>query len=903
MLLRGNIPLDPLFNEEEFFKIPVITITHVTKLNFPIPENVDSLEDFLTRDGEAFRVGVINLVNELKTLAREQNILDEVASDALEEFIQVFNFHKNTEGYNKIAFPLFTQGITQLAEIIDLVKPDQNWSDAKKEIIQHLLYGMDECPPGTLTNIAKAKMALAAECREQLMHYRYTLADQVISLILIKHDKKNGGDLEIPDGTAMHHINAMLNLYHEALGFHATDDEYASRIKHSDALQEEFANSITNNLSVDYILQSILDNDMSRPTLSSTDPLLVEKYIDNYSEWLIKFGADKKSLSYQLAYLDSANKRHLKEHVEYYLIHNIFERLANNKLLDKSKMKQSVLPTHSDVTFFMPPFRNIKLAYVVPNDQGEVDEPFVLYYYQQLLEEAKDGLDRTNNLLQLCQEDQRQELHEEIVKLIAKDWPDYVSNNTETNVETFIVYFSNKFPKNCLSLIEMIRTSRLDAEHLQQFISRLGLSQRVSEANNVEILLSYLELFPKENWGTIVLTELQAMDLLQHNTAIKKTIDVLQKISLDLLTKYNLKRIYDKGCLDFISLLSMINDRYPTLQTADNIQRIISANTSITSLKENLTFITDDYPDFFDDNNLFELYVQSPTQFSHFVNTIHILPKAYPEIINKEQLAKLFIAQNNNDDAAVLSKYFSLLLDNLPNEMFAVFGYAQRAKNMLAALIAAKQHAGRLAKGIYVLYDASAYGTDLFTADTLQLMQSYGANAERIADLLVIFHLGLKTDLNKELITYLNEHKDHVDNFFQLCALDQSLYDWVFFFVENKVINEKSMKRLLENPNQLVDIVDTLEALHHLDPELCEKNANLIIEYANEPDLLNSIITLTKRHKSEENPLIDPENELAEIMKDTTVSHTRTHGIFARSRMPEQTEAATLESNIGLDKS
>ena len=224
-------------------------------------------------------------------------------------------------------------------------------------------------------------------------------------------------------------------------------------------------------------------------------------------------------------------------------------------------------------------------------------------------------------------------------------------------------------------------------------------------------------------------------------------------------------------------------------------------------------------------------------------------------------MLKLFIAQKS-DESATLNKNLKELFHHLPNDMFQIFApdnpdnIAERLSGLLNTLLAAQSNASRLAEGIFLLYDASTNGYALLNSDTLHFLKNHLASADQLADLLIIFHLGLGIEISAELLSFLTDHLEELKLFFQLCADDSYLHDWVIYITKMKWIEVNSFKRLLEHPYQLTAFIRAISNLDQLDSALCG-NTNLIIQNIETPIIFSWIDTLVQRYKEREMKLTD----------------------------------------------
>ena len=568
MRLRGLFSFDPLFSDD-FFKLPVPPTER--------PEDIDVQVKFFRYYSQheffAPKFAVVKLVRALEALAKNHEILDAKANTSLEIFLDKFNYDKNSLKFNETALPLFTQGLTQLAEIIAIISSEETWSNSRKTLIQHLIHNMNECPPGVLTHIVDTRLALAADLASQLMRHRRRLAEDMATRTLIKHDIRTGlgGDLEVPDDTDVHYINGMVNLNHEDLSVPAVADEFAKYCGPTEAMSKDFTELVSTSLHAEYILQSFLEEEPEiLAELAASTPLAMQA-IDKFSQWLLKFGTyeAKGKLVGEIATLADDNKYYLNPHANYYVLHALFNRLANSQYFDSSKMQKCVMASLPDAIIFLPPVGNIMLAYIEYNDPAVDNLPLVLYYYQTTLQEALDGKDRTTLLKTFLKPEQLAALQAETILLIHKDWPQFVAHHTAQEIETFLHYVSNKFP--LISLLQLIKLYKANDDKVrQELIERLDLKTRVATANDINVLFAYLDLFPRADWHQITTTEFASLPLLQTPFILRviETFTVSPELSLaDYLS--NPARLHA-----FIETADALNENFPSLVLHDDFLKL-----------------------------------------------------------------------------------------------------------------------------------------------------------------------------------------------------------------------------------------------------------------------------------------------------------------------------------------
>jgi hypothetical protein len=779
---RGAFSFDPLLTEA-LFALPIKPEER--------PEELDTqVKFFRFYSANGFfppKFAIENLVRELAQIANEQGIFDKEAALALEIFLSKFNYAKNTLRFNEIAFPLFTQGVTQLSEIVAIVKKDATWSDSRKTLIQHLLHRMGQCPDGVTTHISDARLALDADLRSVMMLCRRGFAANAAANILIRHDIRSelGGTLEVPDDTEIHYITALINLHHKNLGLLFDPDNLSIRCTPTEEMEQEFIAMVSEQLDAQYIVERILDDEPEYlSALLATSPLNIEA-IDTFGRWLTRFGTyvARGGLPSELARLDEEDNFQLQPHLRFYVMHAVFNRLVKSGLLDPTHMNESRVESLPGARFFIPTRRNIRLAYVEHDDAKVGNMPFVLHYHQAVLQEAIDGVDRTTALDDLLQPEQRRDLQNEVVDLIRQDWPAYVATHSAKEVAAFLKYVSKKFPDQLIVLLKLMRDVYEETQR-DALIERLNLKERVLLANDVKVLFAYLALFPRASWPALTRDEFQEMEILQE-PFLPRAIELFVRFS-HLLPSH---------------------------------------------------------------------YLSHPARLHAFIMTAHELSESFPAFSHDSRIVDLFVTPTDHE-ARILSEYIVKIFSHLDNELFDVFGPAPKAQGVVNALCAAKTHAARLAKGIYTLYDSSEE-VKLLNQTTLRFLESHTTIADHLGSLLVVFGIGFEAEIDESLLTYLEKHLTEIELFFLICSKDPSLYEWLLFAIRSKIINVESFKRLLERPELLNEVIDTIDALHQCDPALSEANGDFLVSHAGAGRLLVSIREMVNRFKSREIALAD----------------------------------------------
>lgn len=129
----------------------------------------------------------------------------------------------NDEKKNTLDFRIYTDGIATLSGIIKQIKNNELPLDARKDIIQNLLTGMDVCGPGIFTHITNTYLELLSQSNITIywMKLRRSIAEQVV-LELMKQEK------EIYQGMEIHYVNGVLNRFGDALGIQMIEDGYVA---------------------------------------------------------------------------------------------------------------------------------------------------------------------------------------------------------------------------------------------------------------------------------------------------------------------------------------------------------------------------------------------------------------------------------------------------------------------------------------------------------------------------------------------------------------------------------------------------------------------------------------------------------------------------------------------------
>ena len=130
--MQGRGTTRALFTKK-FFEVAELPADEVIRISFPLPTDVDTLQLFLTKDGEEFRAGVQELVRQLRSWALEQDVLGANGDNALESFLQRFNYSGTNPENNELIFSLYSRGVVELATIVHLLSSGKKALEAKKE--------------------------------------------------------------------------------------------------------------------------------------------------------------------------------------------------------------------------------------------------------------------------------------------------------------------------------------------------------------------------------------------------------------------------------------------------------------------------------------------------------------------------------------------------------------------------------------------------------------------------------------------------------------------------------------------------------------------------------------------------------------------------------------------------
>lgn len=726
MQRKNTEEFDPLLSTV-FFQLPSHTRSTL-KLNFPLPADQKRIKDFFKEQGEQFYTGVKTLVNQLKSLADEQGIVDSESELALTIFLEKCQLKPDaTEFYIQTVFPLFTQGVFQLAEIVDILKQDKIWSDSKKDIIRNLLHHMSACGPGVGTYIYDTRLALEEGLLSELMSFRRILAEQIAGKVVLQHNSDN---VEIAEGSEVHYINALLNLHAKQLGIVEMEDVYAKDCPPTEQMKAEFLHSIMHQLTASYIIDSLMQK--NKAMLEKAKPSA------EFIQWLGQFGSDSKFSIELVAQADDDDVWHFKPNTEFYIQLAIFFRLMNSDLFDRSHVKKHKLASIPSHHICIPTRGNITLAYVEPEDKYKTPEPFILYYFNQLLRDAVSGDDMAAQLEKLCDDAQKDELKADVVTLFLAEWPNYAARHSPEEQQTLLLYFNRKFSSFYLQLIETLKTSHLSDNQKQSLALTADLKNKILHDKRLDCLLGYLELFPAENWLTIILEELQGMDLLSHRP-VQRTIELLASCS-------------------------RLN-----------------------------------------------------------VGNVRLL---------------LYLFSNQGDGSVVPVDY----LDQLFNE----FKQSNLDEYLIDSLSAAESRASHLAKAIYLVKDAG-----LINEKIMQFLNNHPANADYLAEILILYHGGIKIEIDDELLDFLAQHEVLASKFVE-CIHDESLLNWVTFFMDGDLLNKDRLMVLFLKSRFIHGMISALSTLYILDADLVSENFDVLLSRIEKPNQANFIKFVAQYCKEKE---------------------------------------------------
>lgn len=174
-----QIQFDPRLTPN-FFKLPEKNQL-TAQLNFPLPESIANLSDFLNEnnpEGIQFKQGAHKLINNLKTwvslnwqddeIAPQENNQQKLSpikpklQQTLNNFAQLFNYNGNNSERNKELFMLFKKGVEELAIIHHFLKDNNISLNTKKYIIYELINDLANTPKDAESHLAFALQEL--EC-------------------------------------------------------------------------------------------------------------------------------------------------------------------------------------------------------------------------------------------------------------------------------------------------------------------------------------------------------------------------------------------------------------------------------------------------------------------------------------------------------------------------------------------------------------------------------------------------------------------------------------------------------------------------------------------------------------------------------------------------------------------
>ncbi|MFI4918324.1 MAG: hypothetical protein ACHP65_02090 [Legionellales bacterium] len=306
---------------------------------FPLPSSAETLETFFaSEDGLSFKKNSVALLDKLELWASQQGIEADSAYHTFKR--RNIEYTGSQLELNSIQLPLYQLGIPYLLGIVGFLDNADIALDARVSIIKNLTEGLAVCGPGVYTNITEAYWRLVSKLSPGIewMVARRSIAEQIALEVL---DKMGLPQSKGMLGMEIHHVNAVLNHFSEALAINRITDEY---IGICDAPMLErffklFAAEIPKKLTPEAIITHIIAE-------QSIENLAKKTFfeIQAFEQRLERYGQDKG-----------------------FSIHNLFE-FDENELLPKLKWD------YEDTLFMTLASRLIQSEYLLPEALAKIQK-------------------------------------------------------------------------------------------------------------------------------------------------------------------------------------------------------------------------------------------------------------------------------------------------------------------------------------------------------------------------------------------------------------------------------------------------------------------------------------------------------------------------------------------------
>lgn len=256
---------NPLLGKN-FFNIPEKVGTD-TPLEFILPStnNCEYLTRFLSEpEGVAFKNGIRKVLDEFHHLMVKQGLINKTLSNPTENLKErLLTWAGDNKQQNDYLFPLFTQGIQFLKNIINYCEQHTPLSQAQNHSLTSLALGIQVCGPGSYTNICDTHLSLlSSNLDEKLMAKRKLIAEEVATRELEKLGASRVG-------WEIHYVNTILDFNAKEIGIQTINDPYSTEDDSVEIaskavdFEKKFYSEINVKKIINYLSDSVnLDNEL-----------------------------------------------------------------------------------------------------------------------------------------------------------------------------------------------------------------------------------------------------------------------------------------------------------------------------------------------------------------------------------------------------------------------------------------------------------------------------------------------------------------------------------------------------------------------------------------------------------------------------------------------------------------
>lgn len=371
---------------EKFFERPIAAADQ-PDVDFPLPnQHHELLSSFFQSDeGMLFKVGARKILQQLSAWADEQQINSHILMTFDDRYL---NYSGNDIEINETYLQLYIEGIPALANIANLLANPAIHLTAKQDTISKLLQGLDECGPGTHSNIMDAHLSLTAQLNlpMALMRARKQLAEQAALNLM----KKIANIHPIEE---VHYVNAILNHFAAYLNIQPVIDVNIdlcdTSILHE--LFGYFSDIADQTMTLENVLSALLsaiDYQSLPEKMSQPNNMAVMR---EFNQQLNFFGMEAGTPLYydndMIEASDDGLSFRSNWRAPYVLRLSLMQRLKASGFLN---VECSTIKFQQDTIYYMPG-STLKLSYVQVTNDPEHKEmrPFLTYCVQAIVNKNK----------------------------------------------------------------------------------------------------------------------------------------------------------------------------------------------------------------------------------------------------------------------------------------------------------------------------------------------------------------------------------------------------------------------------------------------------------------------------------------------------------------------------------